>query len=358
MNKSRLIIALAVLVGLGVAVAMTRRSHESETELQKPTASAPDVKKEEVTRIEITKPAQEPIVLQKQDDKWRMTAPVDAEAAQAAVEAVVDKLAELDITGVAASRKENHERLEVDPEHAVHVVAKGGEKVLADLYVGATRSGGTMVRVEGSEEVLAARGSIRYLFDREVKDFRDRDVTSIENKEITSITISSPKGNFAFAREVDSWTQKSGTSIPEFDPGKVPSFLNTAAHLYATDFAAPQADDSVTGLASPQATVTLTKQDGSKVELFVGKQHEGGQDYYLRSSTKGDVVYRVSNFNAERLMADAKLFQKDAKPAEQAGGAPPMGAPGNAAGQLPPEVLKQLQQQMQMQGHGGGASPH
>lgn len=362
MNKSRLLIAVAVLIGLSVAVVMTRRSHQAESTLEKPTASVPKLKKEELTAIEITRPGQPPIVLQKQSDKWRMSAPVAADTAEAAVESVVDKLADLDVTSVAATRKENHQRLEVDPSHAIHVVAKGGEKVLADLHIGASKSGGTMVRVEGSDDVLALRGSIRHLFDREVKDFRDRDVTDIDNKELSAIAISSAKGNFKFVRDGEKWAQAPGEKpLANFDPEKVPSFLNTAAHLYATDFADAKDDDSVTGLSTPASRVTLTKQDGTVVELLVGKQHVGAQDYYLRSSAKPDVIYRVSNFNAERLIADAKLFEKDPKAPEQAANPAPSGMPMAGGGELPPEIMKQLQQQMQMQGqagHGPGGSPH
>jgi hypothetical protein len=354
-NKS-LLIAIAVLIGLSVAVAMTRRSHESETKLEKPTVSAPKIKKEEITKVEITKPGQPQIVLQKQSDKWRVTAPVDGEAAQTSVESVVDKLAELEVIGIAAARKENYKRLEVDAEHAVHVVAKGGEKVLADLHIGAAKSGGTMVRIEGQEPVLTMRGSIRYVFDREVKDFRERDVTNIDNKELASVAVTSQKGTYKFERSDENkpWAQAKGEKpIANFDPEKVTSFLNTAAHLYASDFAEPNESDAATGLAAPQSKVTLTKKDGTTTELSLGKQHSGGQEYYLRSSGKPDVVFRISNFNGERLMPDAKFFEKDPKPAGDPAAANPgmpMAGGGAPGGGLPPEIMKQLQQQMQAKG--------
>jgi hypothetical protein len=350
-NKS-LLIAIAVLVGLSVAVAMTRRSHEAQTTVEKPAATLPKVKKEEITRVELTKPGQPAIVLEKQGEDWRMKAPVDAEASKTSSQAVADKIAELEVVSVAGTRKENHKKLEVDAEHAIHVVAKGGDKVLADLYIGAAKSGGTMVRAEGRDEVYAARGSIRYVFEREVKDYRDRDVTDIPNAELTNVEVSSAKGTFKFAREGENpWAQAKGEkAIAKFDPEKVTSLLNTAAHLYATDFAEPNADDASTGLSAPQSKVTLTKKDGSKVELALGKQHKDGQDYFVRSSLNPSVVYRISNFNAERLMPDAKFFEKDEqKPVAQ----PTGGAPVAGGGELPPEILKQLQQYKA----GGGAHP-
>ena len=348
MNKS-LLIAIVVLIGLSAAVVFTRRSHESETKLEKPAATAPKIKKEELTKIELTKPGQPTIVLEKQSDKWRMTAPVNSDTASTAVEGVVDKLAELEVVGIAAARKENYERLEVDAAHAIHVLAKGGDKVLANLYVGAAKSGGTMFRVEGQDPVLTARGSIRYVFEREVKDFRDRDVTSVENKELTSVAVSSPKGTFKFERadENQPWAPapaaKGEKPIANFDPEKVTSFLNTAAHLYATDFADPKEDEASTGLDNPQSKVVLTQKDGKTIELALGKKHSGGEDYFVRASSRPDVIFRISNFNAERLMPDAKFWEKEAKPAAAAAGQPIAGG-GGPGGELPPEIMKQLQQ--------------
>lgn len=355
MNKSRLLFAIAALIGLSVAVALTKRSHQAETTLERPTASLPKLKKEDLTEIAITRPDKPTVVLKKQGEKWRVSEPVDDRAAPTAVDGIVEKLAELAVTSVAATKKENHERLEVDDKHATRVVAKNGDKVLLDLHVGAAKSGGTMVRVAGSDEVLALKGSIRYLFDRELKDFRDRDVTDIDNKEIKRVAIASNKGSFVFEREGEApWAQAKGEKpIPNFDPSKVISFLNTAAHLYASDFAEPKDDDAVTGLAAPQSKVTLTKNDGSTVELAVGNKHAGGQDYYLRASTN-PVVFRISNFNAERLIADAKLFEKDPTPPPAQAGEPPKGMPVGAGGQIPEDLMKQLQQQMQAQGH----APH
>jgi len=354
-NKSRLLIAILVLAGLLVAVVMTTRSHKSETTLAKPKTTLPVIKKEEVTSLEITRPKQPPIVLQKQADKWRLTAPVAAEAGKTEVESAIDKLAQLEITGVAATKKENHKRLELDDEHAIRVKAKAGDKQLVDLHVGAAKSGGTMVRLEGDDTVLAAKGSFRYVFDQDVKDFRNRDVTDFDAKELTGIAVSSAKGSFKFVREGEAWVQAKGDKpIPKFDPTKVERLADALSSLRAVDFGTPAEGDNETGLASPLGKAVLTKKDGSTLELVVGKQHKDGSEHFARASTS-DVVYRITNFSAERIMADAKAFEKPDPKAEPEGatGMPPMagGGPGGMPEGLPPELMKQLQE-MQAKGHG------
>lgn len=354
MNKSRLLIAIVLLAGLSVAVVMTTRSRQAQTKLEKPAATLPTVKKEQVTALEILRPKHPPIVLQKQNDKWRLTAPVNAEAGKSEVESAIDKLATLEATGIAATKKENHKRLELDDEHAIRVKAKEGDKEVADLYVGAAKSGGTMVRVEGSDTVLTAKGSFRYVFDQDVKDFRNRDVTDFDGKELTEIALTSAKGTFKFAKETkkegetetESWVQAKGEKpIAKFDPSRVERLADALSSLRAVDFGTPEETDAVTGLDTPQGRARLVKKDGTIIEIAVGKQHKDGSEHFARV-TGSDVVYRITNFSSERIMADAKAFEKPAPKAEPEGasGMPPMAGGGPEGMQnLPPELLKQLQ---------------
>ena len=367
MNNSRLYIALAVLVGVGALVLVTQRAREPQTTLDKPSENLPVVIKTDVTRLEIEKPGQPAIVLDKVADSWTVSAPLKAEAAQDAANAVLDKLAELKVTGVAASRPENQARLEVDAAHGLRVRAKAGDKTLIDLLVGVTKGAATIVREEGKQSALSVKGSIRYVFDKELKDFRKREITDVDVAQLSAIAVQSDKGSFKFERAAgatpeaaEAWAQAKGEKpIAKFDPEQAQVLASTAAHLRAADFASQGDSDATTGLNSPRASVTLTKKDNSTVALSIGKQHAASEDYYVRVSGS-EVVYRLAKFSAERLMPDAKFFEKADKPAQAAApqGMPPgmqmMGGPGGGGGQgISPEMMKQIQQQMAAQGHGG-----
>jgi hypothetical protein len=345
--NTRLLIAVVLLLGLTGAVVATMRSHESETTIATPNVSLPKLNKDEITQIEIGIPQKSTqVTLQKQDDGWVLSAPVSAKADQSAVDSMLDKLAELEVSGIAASRKENYERLEVDDAHAIHVVAKGKDKTLADLYLGASKSGGTMLRVAGQEPVLRAKGSFRYAFDKEVKLFRDRVILDLESKDLTGLTLKSEKGTFKFEKAGGDakWAQAKGEkAIPRFSEAKVQSLVSTLARLRAVDFATSEETASTTGLESPLATAVLTQADGNTVSIEIGKVHPEKSEHYVRVSGK-EPIYRISKFTAERVMADASSFQ-EAEP--KAGGSEPAaGAPIGGGGELPPEVLKQLQQQL------------
>jgi hypothetical protein len=357
-NSSRIFIALAVLVGLGVAVTTTLRSREAKTTVEAPKATLTAPKKDELTELAITRPNQAPITLVKQADKWRMTSPVEAEAGQSAVDAALDRLADLKVTGIAATKKENHARLEVDAAHGTHVVAKGGAKTLLDIFVGQAKSGGTMVRAEGDDQVLIAKGSFRYVFDKEPKEFRKRELTELDSAQLTQVAVSSPKGSYKFVKNGEAWAQAPGEKkIDKFDPAQAQALASTASNLRAQDFGAPDESTEVTGLGAPQAKVLLTKKDGSVLEVLVGKPTAKGDDYYVKTS-EGPVVYKVAKFSAERLMPEAKFFEKQPPPPPApagAGGMPPgmggmpqgMGGPGGQG--ISPEMMEQIQRQIRAQ---------
>jgi len=355
-KNNRLLIALVVLIGVGALAVTASRSHQAETTVEVTSETLPKLKKEDLTSIEIVKPSNETIMLVKQGTGWQVTQPVVAPADTSAVDAVLEKLTSLEITGVAATRKENHARLQVDKGAGVRVKAKAGDKLVLDLFVGVSKSGNTMLRLDGKDTVLAGKGSLRYAFDKEVKMFRDRVITDIDTAEVTGLTVESAKGIFKFEKKDTAWVQaEKEKPIAEFSDEKVQSLASTFARLRAADFAEPSISADAAGFAAPSAKVTLTLKDGKSVVLELGKILADERDYYARVSGK-DTIFRISKFTAERMMADATAFTEDKKDDKAAAeGAPemPMGdAPGG--GQLPPEIMEQLKRQLANQ---GGAHP-
>jgi Domain of unknown function (DUF4340) len=367
-NNNRLLIALIVLALLAGAVVSTLRSREPEATLAKPAASLPQLTQEEITKVELENPEKKlKLTLVKQpapksaapaadadagaepakpEANWRVTAPLDAQADNAAVESLVEKLAGLEIAAIAATKKENHEKVGVDSAHGIRVKAYNGDKLLLDAYVGASKTSGTMVRKEGEDTVFAVKNSIRYAFDKELKAFRDRVITDLNPDDVKSMVLTSPKGTFKFERPEANWQQAKGEKpIKDYSANKVQSLASSFARLRASDFAEPGATPASTGLDAPAAKLVLTPKSGEPVTFELGKAAEGGADSFLRASGR-DVIYRVSKFTSDKLVVDATAFSE---PPKKPGEEPPPsahGMPVAGGGNLPPEILKQLQQQM------------
>lgn len=368
MNNNRLLIAIAVLAVLTAAVVSTLRSRAPEATLAKPAASLPELEEDEITKIELDNPEKKlKLTLVKQEApksaapaeagdagaeakkpeaNWRVSQPLDAQADNAAVESLVEKLAGLEVASIAATKKESHEKVGVDPAHGIRVKAYHGDKLLLDAYVGASKSSGTMLRKEGEDTVFAVKNSIRYAFDKELKGFRNRAITDLNPDDVKAMVLTSPKGTFKFEKPDATWQQAKGEKpIKDFSANKVQSMASSFARLRASDFAEPGATPASTGLDAPAAKLVLTPKDGEPITFELGKQAEGGADSFLRVSGN-DVIYRVSKFTSDKLVADATAFSEPPKKPGEEPPPSPHGMPVAGGGNLPPEILKQLQQQM------------
>lgn len=371
-NKNRLAIAsvaLVVLVG-GLYFGIKSRD-EALTDSAAETPSLPNITADAIREIAITRPGQPTVRLVKQGDTFRVAAPVQAATDTGVVNTAIEKLTGLEFVTVAATNVANHATLEVDDAHAIRVVLTGASGPLADLRVGAFRGGNTMIRVGTSNDVIAVRGSIKFAFNRELREWRDRTVVDADATNVRAISIVNELGTYAFERNAsDEWVQSAGqTPIERFSGQKVETLVAALAHLRANDFAA---DGATTGLATPSSTVTLTVRTGGgeadagvaatteQIVLLMGGTAEGTDVYVQRQGNP--LVYTVAAYAGGRLRPELSAFQAD--PPSDAGtpepAAMPPGGPGGQ--QIPPELLEQLQRQMGAQGlggpGGGGHAPH
>ena len=309
-----------------------------------------ELDKEAITSLEIIRPENERVVLSNVDGVWRVTEPMDAAADKSNVESALNRLADLQVARVVATRPENYERLHVDEASAVLVVAKAGEDTLARLMIGKYGNGMTMLRIDDHTEVFGARGSLRYAFDRELKSWRDRMVVSVDAANVQTIRFESANGTFQFQREADGWKVLEGQdALDDFDPKQVTGRLSTAARLTASDFAPEDTSAARAGLTEPQATVTLTLADDREpIVLELGASTEQAGELYLRRQDE-PTIYVISQYLADRLRPDAKTFETPEAPPAPPPAMPSAPPRGGQQPQLPPEVMRQLQEQIRAQ---------
>jgi len=157
---------------------------------------------------------------------------LEAVASSTTVGTALDKLADLEVTGRAASNAEHHEQLEVDEEHGIHVVARAGDETVVDLWIGAFRAGNTMVRVDGQDEVLMVRGSIKFAFNKPVRDWRDRTITDETADDVIAVSFRNEHGAFDFEKGDDGWAQVLPEEAPEGEepPEPIEEFDSSSPH--------------------------------------------------------------------------------------------------------------------------------
>ncbi len=330
MSGNRLLTASLVLGALLALTVWQWNARQSEyTRPPELSAKLPKLAKDAVDELEIAAPNKPPVKLEKHGKSWKLSAPLTAAADQNAVDTALTKLSELAVVGMAATKADNHKKLEVDDAKGLHVVAKQGGKVLLDLVLGAYRSGNTMVREKSSSVVVSVTGSIKFAFDKELKDWRERTVSEVDPEHVHDILFQNTHGAFHFVREGTDWKQAPGEkAIANFDGSLVKSLVASAARLSAVDFAPADTARDAAGIgAVPEGTVSFTPSGDAgtqQVVLRIGKKLD--TNYYL-GRDGNDTIYLVSAFVAERLLPSAEKFAKaEPKPAAAVPGTP--GKPG------------------------------
>lgn len=391
--------ALIAMCGLAYYLVHSRTGDTISSPTERPTL--PPIDQDEVTAIDITRPAPsgtgdpEHVRLELHDDVWHVTQPIEALADASALDTALDKLDELDVAGIAATHAGHHAELEVDDAHGVHVTVHGAsDAVIADLIIGAFRGGSTMVRVAGQDTVVTVRGSIRFAFARDLKDWRNRAMLDVEADQVRVAEWVGPNGTFRFERPlvtppapapvegeeaVDagpraptlgdwaplyvSYLPAAGadagvaptavpvTTLANFAASRVTSTISSLAHMRASDFAATTIDRAGAGITDTSAHVTLTTGDGDTVHRFtirVGSEASAGNFYAMRD---GDpTVFVVSSFLRDKINATSETFEQTAAAAAEAEEEAPSPMGG---GDIPPDLMRQIQAQLQAQGLGG-----
>ncbi|MGD8861908.1 MAG: DUF4340 domain-containing protein [Myxococcales bacterium] len=314
MGKNRLAIASLLLVALvGAAIFQVSSREKEYAPKAKAEIELPEIEQDAIDQLVIAAPDKPEVTLVKQDEGWALTAPVADEADENAVESALSKLGELEYTGVAATAAKNHERLEVDDAKGTHVIAKSGDQILLDAYIGKFRSGNTMLRLQGQEPVAKVRGSIRYAFDKELKGWRDRTITKVSTDDVVEVELHNSEADMLFRKEGDTWVQvkqPGDAMVEDLDESKLKGIVGSAASLNAVDFADEGTTAEQASLGEGAATFTLRlSNDAGAREVSYRIGGAADKNYYLQR--EGDPqVYLISAWLRGRLTANTETLKK------------------------------------------------
>jgi hypothetical protein len=323
-RDKQIVVALVVLCGLGVAVYFQQKKDSRigvapVASSQLPTVNGTD----DLDKFEIQNGEKGQVVLEKKDDKWWLTKPVTAMANQSNLKQLIDNLKEIKATEVVASNVTDDlkKSYELDPSKAVHVVGyKGGDKKVDDWF-GKSGSRGEMMMVEGKNEVYSVSGFAVYMYNREVKNWRDTEIFKFDEATANTLTIDNTHGLFSFTKADDKWKGTfKGQAIDRYDEDKPKNMLMTYKNLNAEDFGDGKSPAD-TGLDKPESTVTITLKDNAgKFVLHVGKVSTGSSHYAQKDGS--DTIFIIGAGPSDWATTDESKFQKaaDAGAKSDAGG--------------------------------------
>src|SRR5689334_6050122 len=161
------IIGVLVLGGLSFLVWQQAKKDQQLGSVEKASAELPEIKgTDDIDKLSITNGDKGEVVLEKKDDKWMLTKPVNALANPTNVKSLLDNLKELKVKEVVATKPDDAVKKEynLDPAHVVHLVGwKGADKKVDDFF-GKSGGRGEMVMKEGNPSIYAASGYSGYLY--------------------------------------------------------------------------------------------------------------------------------------------------------------------------------------------------
>jgi hypothetical protein len=305
MNRKTLIAGgvFALLVIVAVVVQRAPDKGERSGEAPRP---VPAIAAGEVDTLEITKAGAKTVV-KKEGATFKVTAPAPYAADQDGAKQAFEAIEKLEFGNIVTDQKAKHDEYEVGA-NAVRVVAKKGDKVLADLHVGKVTNNATLVRPEGKDEVWQAIGALKYTFDKGPADWRDKTILSFdegdaERLEVVSkaggkIVLKKPAKGDGGAADGEWAVVESSAKVDPLDKTIAPGMISALYAWKANDFA-DAAKPEETGLDAPELTVTVGLKGDKKKTILVGKK-KGEEDYFVKTAD-GPQVFLVKKYNLERI---------------------------------------------------------
>lgn len=304
-------IGAAVLVVLGLAVVKAAKNDQAIGTVTAEKVDLPDIKSpEDVDKIEVTNGDKGTVTLEKKDDKWAITKPINVPANQANVKSLLDNMKELKATDLveAQSNDELKKAYQLDPSKAVHVVTYKGADKKADDTFGKAGGRGQIVMTGDKPQIFTASGYSSFFYQRELKNWRDTDIFKFDDANATSATIERKDASFSFTKGSDKWSGTAkGKAIDRFDEDKVKDMIRTFKGLTADDFGDGKSPAD-TGLDANAATVTITLKDNAgKYVLHVGNTASGTAHYAKKDGD--ETIFIVGPGASDWALANTDRFQ-------------------------------------------------
>ncbi|HEX9658618.1 MAG TPA: DUF4340 domain-containing protein [Bacteroidota bacterium] len=251
-----------------------------------------------VDKIEIQSP-KETVVLEKQGGTWSLTKPIQYRADQNSVQKAVGTGKSLGITSPVSTNPEKRNLFQVDSSGTLVKISSAGSET-GVMYIGKTGSSfsNTYVRAAESNDVYLTDGVLSSVFNRPLKDWRDKTIFQRDKSQIKSVRFQYKDETFTLSLQDSAW-------IVDADPAsetKATPFLNALSNIQTDEFI----DTVVTTLSQPTAVISVEGAD-----LTVYGINDGAQ-YIVRSSASAQ-LFELNKWRAEQLLKHKKDFIAEQK---------------------------------------------
>ncbi len=225
-----------------------------------------------------------------------MNAPVSYKADQANVATLIHDCRNLELRSVVSDKPEKHSVFQVDSLGTrITLFEKGAEKSSFILGKPGTSYSEMYARRSTSNDVDLVAGASSYVFNRHVKEWRDRTIFSTFRDNLKEVRYQYGDTTFVLAVRDSSWMIGKDSTQGEV----VSNLLSTLSNVQADDFV----DTLVARPAKPTAQISYA---GTQLTFFYVKQ---GEKYLVQSSTSPQ-WFEVQSWRASQILKRKKDIVK------------------------------------------------
>jgi hypothetical protein len=300
MKRSTLILlAVAALLGIGV--------YYFEYKDAKPRDEKPDeskaaftFKSEDIQELGITRNGQT-VRIERKDDKWLLTQPVNAQADQSAVNLLINSITEAKIERSISASQEDIKSFKLDqPIIILEVKLKNGQQ--HRIRLGDKDFSGSSIysQIDDSKDVALMNSSVFTSSDKSINELRDLTIVELSQDDVTYIKIDDEKNNLELTKDNEKWRIKNPFEAEASDLD-VSSFLSSITSSKATEIASETEKDLAKyGLDKPKVKFNAKLKDGSERTLIIGVKDN---DTYYAKKSDHPQIYKI----------DAEIYSKFTK---------------------------------------------
>ena len=291
------------IVLLGISIVFLYFWQRTEEKKQEEIKSAKKIfafNKEEIGEIGIKSDKGEIVLFKKEDGSWELIKPVRAKADYKVVSGIIEKLGEINLTGLFEVSPSQLSSYGLFPPKAEVNLSEGNKK--NSFYLGEETPSANSVYIKRDKEnrVLIVDRVIIPLLLKDVFEFRDKRVINFDRREINKIELIYPdkSKSFDLSKYSNEW-QLQRPMKTKADQEEVNKIFDLLLGLRVKKFEEDEFQDNKRySFHSPQLKILLDFNKGESETLFFGGGSEEG--VYARLGSKKE-IYVVSGDILEKL---------------------------------------------------------
>jgi len=291
----RLLVLLAILVGLGAYIYFYESKREPASEEgQKKAKVFASLDAGKIAEITVRGSAGDATSLRKEGDRWTLVAPFASDADEAEVAGITSNLASLDVQRVVDEKPKDLQAFGLAAPRVEVAFKAEGDKAPRRLLIGdKTATGGDLyARLADAPRVFLISGFLDTTFDRKTFDLRDKSMLKFERDKLDAVEVRSEKQTVRFAKADEAWRMLEPLAV-RADYGTVEGVIGRLSTGQMKSIAADEVTDLGTyGLDKPAVTVTLGA-GSARTGLLVGKKTDDGS-YYAKDAAR-PMVFTVES---------------------------------------------------------------